>query len=55
MTFAQYDDSPLGRLLLTADFLVSAGESGYAWPVIENFRECVFRTAAGVQLLDAYT
>ena len=41
------------RILLEADFLVNAGESGYARPTIENFRERVFRTAAGRRLLDS--
>ena len=41
------------RILLEADFLVNAGESSYERSVIENFRERVFRTAAGLQLLDS--
>ena len=41
------------RILLEADFLVNAGESGYARPAIRNFRERVFRTAAGTKLLDS--
>lgn len=41
------------RILLEADFLVNAGESGYARTVIENFRQRVFRTAAGTKLLDS--
>lgn len=41
------------RILLEADFLVNAGEGGFARPAIENFREQVFRTAAGTQLLDS--
>ena len=40
------------RILLEADFLVNAGESGYARQTIESFRERVFRTAAGTRLLD---
>lgn len=40
------------QILLEADFLVNAGESGYAHSVIENFRKRVFRTAAGTALLD---
>lgn len=41
------------RILLEADFLVNAGESGYARQAIENFRQNVFRTAAGMKLLDS--
>ena len=41
------------RILLEADFLVNAGESGYARPAIDSFRERVFRTAAGTKLLDS--
>ena len=41
------------RILLEADFLVNAGESGYTQPAIQHFRECVFRTAAGTALLDS--
>lgn len=41
------------QILLEADFLVNAGESGYDRSAIENFRENVFRTAAGTKLLDS--
>ena len=41
------------QILLEADFLVNAGESGYARSAIRNFRERVFRTAAGRDLLDS--
>ncbi len=41
------------RILLEADFLVNAGESSYERSVIDNFRERVFRTAAGTALLDS--
>ena len=41
------------QILLEADFLVNAGESGYARSAIENFRQRVFRTAAGTELLDS--
>lgn len=41
------------QILLEADFLVNAGESGYARAAIENFRRRVFRTAAGTELLDS--
>ena len=41
------------RILLEADLLINAGESGYTRTMIENFRERVFRTAAGTQLLDS--
>ena len=46
-------DGPDHQILLEADFLVNAGESGYARPAIENFRQCVFRTDAGTKLLDS--
>ena len=41
------------QILLEADFLVNAGESHYTQAMIENFRQRVFRTAAGIQLLDS--
>lgn len=41
------------RILLEADFLVNAGESGYTRDAIEKARERVFRTAAGTELLDS--
>ena len=41
------------QILLEADFLVNAGESGYTRPAIENFRRHVFRTASGTKLLDS--
>ena len=41
------------RILLEADFLVNAGESGYTRSAIENFRQRVFRTAAGTKLLNS--
>ena len=41
------------QILLEADFLVNAGESGYPRATVENFRQRVFRTAAGTALLDS--
>ena len=41
------------QILLEADFLVNAGESGYTRTAIENFRERVFRTTAGIRLLNS--
>ena len=41
------------QILLEADFLVNAGESGYARSAIENFRQRVFHTSAGTELLDS--
>ena len=41
------------QILLEADFLVNAAESGYARTAIESFRVRVFRTAAGTALLDS--
>ena len=39
------------QILLEADFLVNAGESGYSKQVIENFCGKVFRTETGTRLL----
>lgn len=41
------------QILLEADFLVNAEESGYTKSAIRSFRERVFRTAAGTRLLDS--
>ena len=41
------------QILLEADYLVNAGESGYTKTAIENFRRRVFRTVAGTKLLDS--
>ena len=46
-------DGPDHQILLEADFLVNAGESSYPRSSIESFRERVFRTASGTQLLDS--
>lgn len=46
-------DGPDHRILLEADFLVNAGESGYERSTIENFRQRVFRTDSGKRLLDS--
>lgn len=46
-------DGPDHQILLEADFLVNAGESGYTRAAIENFRQRVFRTATGTALLDS--
>ena len=40
------------QILLEADFLVNAEESGYSGSAIRSFRKRVFRTAAGTHLLD---
>lgn len=40
-------------ILLEADFLVNAGESGYTRAAIETAGQRVFRTAAGIRLLDS--
>lgn len=39
------------QILLEADFLVNAGESGYSKDAIENFGRNVFRTETGMRLL----
>ena len=41
------------QILLEADFLVNADEGGLARAAIENMRQSVFRTGAGVRLLDS--
>ena len=41
------------RILLEADFLVNAGESHYSQQMIQNFRQRVFRSQAGLCLLDS--
>lgn len=46
-------DGPDYQILLEADFLVNAGESGYSRAVIEKFRQRVFRTKSGIRLLDS--
>lgn len=39
------------RILLEADFLVNAAESGYSQRVVESARKRVFRTETGLRLL----
>ena len=46
-------DGPDYQILLEADFLVNAGESGYTQQMIEAFRQRVFRTPSGTRLLDS--
>ena len=46
-------DGPDYQILLEADFLVNAGESGYTRQMIEAFRRRVFRTPSGTRLLDS--
>lgn len=41
------------RILLEADFLVNAGESGYMREATESAKKQFFRTAAGIRLLDS--
>ena len=41
------------QILLEADFLVHADEGGLVCAAIENMRQSVFRTGAGVRLLDS--
>lgn len=41
------------QILLEADFLVNAGESSYSSAAIKSARQRVFRTAAGLRLLDS--
>ena len=46
-------DGPDYQILLEADFLVNAGESHYSQQMIQNFRQRVFRSQAGLCLLDS--
>ena len=46
-------DGPDYRILLEADFLVNADEGGLVRAAIENMRQSVFRTGAGIRLLDS--
>ena len=46
-------DSTDHRILLEADFLVNAGESGYSRAAIESAEKQFFRTAAGIRLLNS--
>ena len=41
------------QILLEADYLVNAEESGYAKTAVRQFRDTVARTAAGKRLLDS--
>lgn len=41
------------QILLEADFLVNADEGGLARAAIENMQQSVFRTGAGIRLLDS--
>lgn len=41
------------QILLEADFLVNADEGGLVRATIENMRQSVFRTGAGIRLLDS--
>lgn len=41
------------QILLEADYLVNADEHGHSRAAIENFRQRVFRTASGTQLLES--
>lgn len=41
------------QILLEADYLVNAGESGYEESNIRNVMDCVFKTSAGKMLLQS--
>lgn len=45
-------DGPDWQILLEADYLVNARESGYSLEAIRTFRENIARTATGKQLID---
>ncbi len=46
-------DGPDHQILLEADFLVNAGESGFAPSAIQNARARLFRTPTGLRLLNS--
>lgn len=46
-------DSLDHRILLEADFLVNAGESGYGQSAIQSARQRVFQTSTGIRLLES--
>lgn len=46
-------DGPDYQILLEADYLVNAEESGYSRDSIRQVRERVFKTASGMALLDS--
>ena len=46
-------NGPDHRILLEADYLVNADESGYSRKGVETARAHIFRTSAGTQLLDS--
>ena len=41
------------QILLEADFLVNAGESGYSKSAIESAKKQFFLTSAGLRLLES--
>lgn len=41
------------QILLEADFIVNAGESGYSKSAIESAKKQFFRTSAGLRLLNS--
>lgn len=41
------------RILLEADFLVNAGESGYKMTAIESAKKNIFKTGTGIRLLES--
>ncbi len=45
-------DGPDHQILLEADFIINTGESSYPRTSIENAKGRIFRTAAGVRLLE---
>lgn len=51
-TYADVDGMDY-RILLEADFLVNADESGYSRAAIENAKKQFFRTDAGLRLLNS--
>lgn len=46
-------DGPDCQILLEADYLVNAGEGGLSPQAVRNFRETVFKTKSGTELLNS--
>ena len=51
-TYTDVDDMDY-QILLKADFIVNAGESGYSKSAIESAKKQFFRTSAGLRLLNS--
>ena len=52
-TYTTEDDGLDYQILLEADFLVNADESGYKNSAVENARKSIFKTLTGTRLLES--